>query len=68
MERVPTAAKMRPLDVPASPSDLPPAATQAQRLMWLRRLGFAGFLFFLAKGLLWLTVPLLLAYGCGGRW
>jgi hypothetical protein len=26
---------------------------------WLRRLGFAGFLFFLAKGLLWLTVPCL---------
>jgi hypothetical protein len=26
-----------------------------------RRLGIAGFLFFLLKGLLWLAVPLLLA-------
>lgn len=28
---------------------------------WFKRLGFAGFLFFLAKGLLWLAVPVLLA-------
>lgn len=28
---------------------------------WFKRLGFAGFLFFLAKGLLWLAVPALLA-------
>jgi hypothetical protein len=26
---------------------------------WLRRLGAVGFLFFLAKGLLWLTLPYL---------
>ncbi len=32
---------------------------------WLRRLGFAGFLFFLIKGLLWLLVP---AFLVGGRW
>jgi hypothetical protein len=35
--------------------------------MWLRRCGIFGFLFFFAKGLLWLTVPALLvmsqAYG-----
>jgi hypothetical protein len=35
--------------------------------MWLRRFGIFGFLFFFAKGLLWLTVPALLvmfqAYG-----
>jgi len=32
---------------------------------WLQRLGVAGFLFFLIKGLLWLAVPGLLAYlGC----
>jgi hypothetical protein len=31
----------------------------AQRV---QRLGAAGFLFFLIKGLLWLTVPALLAY------
>jgi len=29
---------------------------------WLKRLGLFGFLFFLAKGLLWLLVPGLLAY------
>lgn len=30
------------------------------RLAWLKRLGMGGFLFFLAKGLLWLTVPAML--------
>lgn len=35
------------------------------RRRWVQRLGAAGFLFFLIKGLLWLTVPALLAYfGC----
>jgi hypothetical protein len=29
---------------------------------WLKRLGFAGFVFFLVKGLLWLLVPGVLAY------
>ena len=28
---------------------------------WLKRLGMGGFLFFLIKGLLWLTVPAVLA-------
>ena len=28
---------------------------------WIKRLGFWGFLFFLVKGLLWLTVPAMLA-------
>lgn len=32
---------------------LPPA--------WLKRLGVGGFLFFMIKGVLWLTVPALLA-------
>lgn len=32
---------------------------------WLRRFGVAGFLFFFFKGLLWLIVPVLIAYfGC----
>jgi len=32
---------------------------------WLKRFGVAGFLFFLIKGLLWLTVPVLLVFfGC----
>jgi len=26
---------------------------------WLRRLGLGGFIFFLAKGLVWLTLPYL---------
>jgi len=30
---------------------------------WIRRLGVAGFLFFLVKGLLWLIVPALVARG-----
>lgn len=29
---------------------------------WVKRLGFAGFMFFLIKGLLWLLVPALVAY------
>jgi len=29
---------------------------------WLKRLGIAGFLFFLAKGLLWLSLPTLLVW------
>ena len=28
---------------------------------WIKRLGFAGFLFFLVKGLLWLLIPALIA-------
>jgi hypothetical protein len=28
---------------------------------WIKRLGFWGFLFFLVKGLLWLTIPALIA-------
>lgn len=28
---------------------------------WIKRLGFWGFLFFLIKGLLWLTIPVLIA-------
>lgn len=29
---------------------------------WLKRVGMAGFIFFLVKGLLWLIVPALLYY------
>ncbi len=43
--------------VTASP-DLAAAALR-RRAPWAR-LGFAGFLFFLAKGLLWLIVPAVL--------
>ncbi len=31
-------------------------------LKWVKRLGVAGFMFFLVKGLLWLIVPALIAY------
>jgi len=30
--------------------------------IWIKRLGFWGFLFFLVKGLLWLLVPALAVY------
>jgi len=30
--------------------------------IWIKRLGFWGFLFFLVKGLLWLIVPALAVY------
>ena len=30
---------------------------------WFKRLGWAGFLFFLIKGLLWLIIPYLIAKG-----
>jgi hypothetical protein len=29
---------------------------------WIKRLGFAGFMFFLIKGLLWLIVPSILIW------
>jgi hypothetical protein len=29
--------------------------------IWIKRLGFWGFLFFLLKGLLWLAIPALIA-------
>lgn len=30
---------------------------------WFKRIGVAGFLFFLIKGLLWLLIPYLIAKG-----
>ncbi|MFN9115993.1 MAG: hypothetical protein ACK5XN_38595 [Bacteroidota bacterium] len=30
---------------------------------WIKRLGWAGFFFFLIKGLLWLIIPYLIAKG-----
>ncbi len=32
---------------------------------WLKRIGFWGFMFFLLKGLLWLTIPVLIAIFAG---
>lgn len=31
-------------------------------LNWAKKLGLAGFLFFLIKGLLWLIVPAIIAF------
>lgn len=30
---------------------------------WIKRIGIAGFIFFLVKGLLWLLIPYLIAKG-----
>jgi hypothetical protein len=38
------------------------AAGEKGCVYWLKRLGLFGFLFFLIKGLLWLTVPGLLVF------
>lgn len=46
---------------PVEPSSRP-ARKPATGAGWLQRLGFAGFLFFLVKGLLWLAVPVALAW------
>jgi hypothetical protein len=32
---------------------------------WLKRVGFAGFLFFLIKGLVWIVIFIVTAKGCG---
>lgn len=34
--------------------------------LWLKRLGLAGFLFFLIKGLVWVGIFVFAAKGCGG--
>lgn len=45
---------------------LPETTTWTKRISlacpWLKRVGFAGFMFFLVKGLLWLLIPALLVY------
>ena len=38
------------------------AKKQSAWQKWIKRFGFAGFMFFLIKGLLWLIVPALIAY------
>ncbi len=37
--------------------DHPALVLEHGRRRWLKRLGVAGFMFFLIKGLLWLLVP-----------
>ncbi len=36
---------------------------QSRWKKWMVRFGFWGFMFFLIKGLLWLIIPALIAYG-----
>jgi hypothetical protein len=38
--------------------------SQSKLKLWLKRIGFAGFLFFLVKGLIWVVVFILAAKGC----
>ncbi|HMV86131.1 MAG TPA: alanyl-tRNA synthetase [Blastocatellia bacterium] len=54
------------MDEPANTTDLPPSEQPRQHsiVAWLRRLGLAGALFFLVKGLLWILIPVLVAKGC----
>ena len=35
--------------------------TEMSLKTWIKRIGFWGFMFFLLKGLLWLTIPALIA-------
>jgi len=35
-------------------------------LIWIKKIGIYGFLFFLIKGLLWIIVPYLIAKGVIG--
>jgi hypothetical protein len=49
-----------------APEQGEPVRKKNKALLWLKRLGVAGFIFFLVKGILWLTVgaALLRAIGC----
>ena len=58
-----------PRQTPASGPDAASSAAEAAGtespsasplVVWVRRFGVAGFLFFLVKGLLWLSLPTLL--------
>lgn len=54
------------------PTELPKQKDESQTealrqpaiVVLVKRLGIVGFLFFLAKGLLWLLLPVLVARGC----
>ncbi len=57
--------------VPSIPQPLDTEAPRSRARLWLARLGFAGFMFFLIKGLLWLIVPAVIVVmtrgGAGGE-
>lgn len=43
---------------------MPPSASPSKLQSWLRRVGVAGFLFFLGKGLIWLFLGAAVVEGC----
>ena len=55
------------MDDPTEMTSEPNPAEQSAQwrfVYWLKRLGLAGFLFFLIKGLLWILISVLVAKGC----
>ncbi|MCS6917238.1 MAG: hypothetical protein RMK52_01225 [Chitinophagales bacterium] len=47
-----------------------PSGTKSKLILWFKRLGLAGFLFFFIKGLVWLAVIWLgvdFLEGCGSK-
>jgi hypothetical protein len=44
-------------DPESSDPSRPGSGRQSSPMAWIRRLGWAGFCFFLIKGLLWLAAP-----------
>jgi hypothetical protein len=40
-----------------------PKKERNKMVLWFKRIGILGFLFFLIKGLLWLIIPYLIAKG-----
>lgn len=48
-----------PADAGRTDADAParPETSASRRGLWMKRLGVAGFVFFLVKGLLWLLIP-----------
>jgi hypothetical protein len=51
-----------PMKMPQAEKSAPHNTPRKLHCPWLKRLGWFGFLFFLVKGILWLTVPALLVY------
>jgi hypothetical protein len=49
--------KEKPLQCPV------PHKERGKMVTWIKKIGVAGFFFFLIKGLLWLIIPYLLAKG-----
>ena len=41
-----------------------PEATSSKWKKWLKRIGIAGFLFFLIKGLVWIAILVIGVKGC----